>query len=71
MKKIKFNFNTKSAAAWTTLTGTVISAGVGILTALGVTVDQTQATTITGVITAIISLLTAFGVLVAPTDKKE
>ena len=70
MKKVKLNFNIHSAGAWTTLIGAGVSAGVGLLTALGVTVDHTQATTITGAAQGIISLLVAFGVLTAPTDKK-
>lgn len=71
MKKVKLNFNIHSAGAWTTLIGAGVSAGVSLLTALGITVDQTQATTITGVAQSVISLLVMLGVLVAPTDKQK
>lgn len=67
---MKINFNVHSASAWGTLLIAIVTAGIGVLTALGIVVKQTDATTIYGAITAVISLLTAFGVLTAATDKQ-
>lgn len=68
---MKINFNYKSTAAWSTLATAVISAIVGILTALGVTVHPSDTATITGLVTAVLSLLTTVGVLYAPTDAPD
>lgn len=68
--KTKLNFNYKSASAWGTLLTAIATAGIGILTALGVVVKQTDATTIYGAITTLVSVLTTFGILIAPTDKQ-
>lgn len=68
---MKLNFNKHSAGAWLTLSGAIIAAITGVLSALGVNIDNNTVASISGVITAVISLLTAFGILVAPTDKKE
>lgn len=67
---MKINFNVKSVKAWAALASAVIGACVSILTALGIVVKQTDATTLYGAITAVISLLTAFGVVTAATDKQ-
>lgn len=66
---MKINFNVKSAGAWGTLAAAVITGGIGVLTALGVVVKQTDATTLYGAVTAVLSVLTACGVLTASTDK--
>lgn len=65
------NFNTKSAKAWGTLIAAVLTGVAGILSALGVHVDNDLMTTISGVVTAVLALLVTSGILVAPTDKKE
>lgn len=68
---MKINFNKHSAGAWLTLSGAVIAPVTGVLSALGVQVDNQTLTSISGVISAIVSLLTALGILTAqPTRKK-
>lgn len=67
---MKLNFNKHSAGAWLTLSGAIIAAITGVLSALGVSIDNDMVASISGVITAVISALTTFGILTAPTDKK-
>lgn len=67
---MKLNFNKHSAGAWLTLSGAIITAITGVLSALGVSIDNDMVASISGVITAVISALTTFGILTAPTDKK-
>lgn len=67
---MKLNFNKHSAGAWLTLSGAIIAAITGILSALGVSIDNNTVASVSGVISAVISALTAFGILTAPTDKK-
>lgn len=67
---MKLNFNKHSAGAWLTLSGAIIAATTGVLSALGVSIDNDMVASISGVITAVISALTTFGILTAPTDKK-
>lgn len=67
--KVKLNFNYHSATAWGTLLTAIATGGIGVLTALGIVVKQTDATTIYGGITTIISVLTTLGILTASTDK--
>ena len=68
MKKVKFNFNYKSKAAWATLAAAVVTGILGILTALGVTVPADLGSQITGAVTAILGVLGAFGILTTNTD---
>lgn len=68
MKNVKFNFNYKSKAAWTTLAAAVVTGVLGILTALGVTVPADLGSQITGAVTAILGVLGAFGILTTNTD---
>lgn len=59
LKKININFNTKSAGAWTTLIGAVLAAIAGILSALGIHVDNDLLTTISGAVSAVAGLFFA------------
>ncbi|WP_241259162.1 hypothetical protein [Ligilactobacillus pobuzihii] len=70
MKKIKLNFNKHSAGAWLTLSGAVIAAGTGVLSALGVQVDNQTLASFSGVVNAVVSLLTALGILTGSQDKE-
>lgn len=65
---MKLNFNYKSAKAWATLVTAVITGGIGLATALGVTVPADLGGTITGTVTAILGLLGTLGILTADTD---
>lgn len=67
---MKTNFNIHSAAAWGTLSAAVVTFGISVLSASGIVVKQTDATTIYGAVTAVISALTTLGILTAPTDKQ-
>ena len=67
---MKINFNIHSAAAWGTLSAAVVTFVISVLSAFGIVVKQTDATTIYGAVTAVISALTTLGILVAPTDKQ-
>lgn len=71
MNKIKLNFNHKSSKAWLTLISAILAGVGGVLSALGVNVNNDTLSTISGIAAGVISLLTATGILVAPTDKKN
>lgn len=68
---MKINFNMHSAKAWTVLIMAVISAVTGVLSALGVNVDNTLLTSVSGLVGAVISILVATGVLTQDLDKQE
>ena len=68
---MKINFNMHSAKAWTVLIMAVLSAVTGVLSALGVNVDSTLLTSVSGLVGAIISVLVALGVLTQDLDSKE
>ena len=68
---MKINFNKHSAKAWTVLIMTVISAITGVLSALGVNIDSTLLTSVSGLVGAVISILVATGVLTQDLDSKE
>ena len=68
---MKINFNRHSAKAWTVLIMAVLSAITGVLSALGINVDSTLLTSISGLVGAIISVLVALGVLTQDLDSKE
>ena len=68
---MKINFNKHSAKAWTVLVMAVISAITGVLSALGVNIDSTLLTSVSGLVGAIISVLVALGVLTQDLDSKE
>ncbi|GBG94656.1 hypothetical protein LFYK43_11150 [Ligilactobacillus salitolerans] len=70
MKKI-LNFNHKSLAAWLTLGGAGLSAGIAILKLFGIEITPDQTKDVTLAYTAILNVLVAAGILTAPTDKKE
>lgn len=60
-----------SAKAWTVLVMAVITAITGVLSALGVNVDNTLLTSVSGLVGAVISILVATGVLTQDLDNKE
>lgn len=68
---MKINFNQHSAKAWTVLVMAVISAITGVLSALGVNMDSTLLTSVSGLVGAVISILVATGVLTQDLDSKE
>ena len=68
---MKINFNMHSAKAWTVLVMAVITAITGVLSALGVNVDNTLLTSVSGLVGAVISILVATGVLTQDLDNKE
>lgn len=68
---MKINFNQHSAKAWTVLVMAVISAITGVLSALGVNIDSTLLTSVSGIVGAVISILVATGVLTQDLDSKE
>lgn len=68
---MKINFNQHSAKAWTVLVMAVISAITGVLSALGVNIDSTLLTSVSGLVGAVISILVATGVLTQDLDSKE
>ena len=68
---MKINFNKHSAKAWTVLVMAVISAITGVLSALGVNIDSTLLTSVSGLVGAVISILVATGVLTQDLDSKE
>ena len=68
---MKINFNQHSAKAWTVLIMAVISAVTGVLSALGVNVDNNLLTSVSGLVGAVISILVATGVLTQDLDSKE
>lgn len=68
---MKINFNKHSAKAWTVLIMAVISAITGVLSALGVNIDSTLLTSVSGLVGAVISILVATGVLTQDLDSKE
>ena len=68
---MKINFNKHSAKAWTVLIMAVISAVTGVLSALGVNVDNNLLTSVSGLVGAVISILVATGVLTQDLDNKE
>lgn len=68
---MKINFNKHSAKAWTVLIMAVLSAITGVLSALGVNVDNNLLTSVSGLVGAVISILVATGVLTQDLDSKE
>jgi uncharacterized membrane protein len=70
VKVLKINFNVKSVKAWAALGSAAIGAVMSILAALGVIVEQTNATTLYSSLTALLSLLAAAGIL-TDTNKPE
>ena len=68
---MKINFNKHSAKAWTVLIMAVLSAITGVLSALGVNVDNNLLTSVSGLVGAVISILVATGVLTQDLYSKE